>query len=58
MKPTADAGSETERVEGWDDTVLVWNATVARIPAPVPAASAADGGGPNVTSDRGEEPRS
>jgi hypothetical protein len=23
-----------ERDEGWDETVLVWNATVARIPAP------------------------
>ena len=28
----APAGKESE--EGWDETVLVWNATVARLPAP------------------------
>jgi len=31
---TDDAPPGEGRDEGWDETVLVWNATVARIPAP------------------------
>jgi hypothetical protein len=35
MKASADdAPPSEERDQGWDKTVLVWNATVARIPAP------------------------
>ncbi|MGH3006799.1 MAG: hypothetical protein ACRDOS_13070 [Gaiellaceae bacterium] len=35
MKGSADdAPPGKGRDEGWDETVLVWNATVARIPAP------------------------
>jgi hypothetical protein len=34
MKPSADhAPPSRRRDDGWDETVLVWNATVARIPA-------------------------
>ena len=29
-----DAPPAKGRDEGWDETVLVWNGTVARIPAP------------------------
>jgi hypothetical protein len=31
-----------ERDQGWDETVLVWNATVVRIPAPAARPGAAD----------------
>jgi hypothetical protein len=31
---TDDTPSGKRRDEGWDETVLVWNASVARIPAP------------------------
>jgi hypothetical protein len=35
VKPGAhDAPPADERDEGWDESVLVWNATVATIPAP------------------------
>ncbi len=34
MKASDDAPRERGSDEGWDETVLVWNATVARIPAP------------------------
>ncbi|MGH3091574.1 MAG: hypothetical protein ACRDOP_17450 [Gaiellaceae bacterium] len=35
MKASADDAPPGEgREEGWDETVLVWNATVARIPTP------------------------
>jgi hypothetical protein len=33
MAGAGDAPPGTERDEGWDETVLVWNGTVARIPA-------------------------
>lgn len=44
MKPGADDPQPSEeRDEGWDETVIVWNATVARIPPPgVQAGSARD----------------
>jgi hypothetical protein len=51
-----DASRDKGRDEGWDETVLVWNATVARIPAPAVQPDAAqdvtgvEGG--NATSDR------
>ncbi len=36
MKASADdTPAGPGRDDGWDETVLVWNATVARIPAPV-----------------------
>jgi hypothetical protein len=36
MKPSADdAPPSRRRDDGWDETVLVWNATVARVPAHV-----------------------
>jgi hypothetical protein len=38
MKTSEGSGSQWREDEGWDDSVLVWNATVARIPAPPPAA--------------------
>jgi hypothetical protein len=31
---TDDASPAEGREEGWDEAVLVWNATVARVPAP------------------------
>jgi hypothetical protein len=31
-----DAPPDERGEQGWDDSVLVWNATVARIAAPVP----------------------
>jgi hypothetical protein len=34
MKAAADEPQKEGRDEGWDETVLVWNATVARIRAP------------------------
>ena len=35
MKASGDEAPPGKgRGEGWDETVLVWNATVARIPAP------------------------
>jgi hypothetical protein len=35
MRARADDASPAEgREEGWDETVLVWNATVARVPEP------------------------
>jgi hypothetical protein len=34
MNADADETQKEGRDEGWDETVLVWNATVARIPAP------------------------
>lgn len=33
MNASAGAPPGKGREEGWDETVLVWNATVARIPA-------------------------
>jgi hypothetical protein len=36
----ASPGEETD--EGWDETVFVWNATVARIPAPATEPDSAD----------------
>ena len=57
MKASADdTPAGPGRDDGWDETVLVWNATVARIPAPAVQPDAAqdvagvDGG--NATSDR------
>jgi hypothetical protein len=38
MKTSEESGSQRREDEGWDESVLVWNATVARIPAPPPAA--------------------
>ncbi len=35
MKPNGDdAPTDQERDDGWDEAVVVWNATMARIPAP------------------------
>ena len=35
MKTSIDGTpGDAERDDGWDEEVLVWNATVARIPAP------------------------
>ncbi|MGH3024155.1 MAG: hypothetical protein ACRDNI_10910 [Gaiellaceae bacterium] len=41
-----DATPEQEPDPGWDETVLVWNATVARIPA-----SADEPGGDRPSAD-------
>lgn len=50
---------DDERVEEWDGTVVVWNATVARIPAASVGPSSADDatGLPDAkaTPDSGEE---
>jgi hypothetical protein len=46
MKPLADQTSDERRDEGWDETVLVWNATVARVPAPTEAAGRHESGPP------------
>jgi len=40
-----DAQPAGERDEGWDETVLVWNATVARIRAPAVQPDSARGVG-------------
>lgn len=49
--------SDHERVEEWDETVVVWNATVAKIPpAAVQPKSTEDAGsvaGGKTTPDRG-----
>jgi hypothetical protein len=45
MKPSADTPADKERDEGRDETLFVWNGTVARIPAPVQPAVAEDVGG-------------
>ncbi|MGH3024165.1 MAG: hypothetical protein ACRDNI_10960 [Gaiellaceae bacterium] len=43
MTPDADdASPEQVPDEGWDEAVLVWNATVARIPPPDRSGSARD----------------
>ncbi len=57
MKASADdAPPGKGRDEGWDETVLVWNATVARIPAPAvqPASAQEVAGveGGNATPNR------
>lgn len=54
MKPGADE-TPAEREEGWDETLFVWNGTVARIPAPDQPAAAEDVGGSeggNATPNR------
>lgn len=52
MKPSADQALSGEREEeGWDAAVLVWNATVARIPAPS-RASTPDGTSPRPAPGR------
>jgi hypothetical protein len=38
MKSSEGDGAQRREDEGWDESVLVWNATVARIPATAPAA--------------------
>jgi hypothetical protein len=57
MKPSADQALSGEREEeGWDAAVLVWNATVARIPAPSRASTLDDGRSPRPApvQERGE----
>jgi hypothetical protein len=44
MKASADETQKEGRDQGWDETVLVWNATVARIPAPAGAAGRHESG--------------
>jgi hypothetical protein len=44
MKARTDDTENEARDEGWDETVLVWNATVARIPAPAAAAGRHESG--------------
>jgi hypothetical protein len=46
MNADADETQKEGRDEGWDETVLVWNATVARIPAPADAAGRHESGPP------------
>jgi hypothetical protein len=48
MKASAGDTENEARDEGWDETVLVWNATVARIPAPAAAAGRRESGPPSV----------
>lgn len=42
MKTSADDTPLGERDQGWDETLLVWNATVARIPAPAVRSDSAE----------------
>jgi hypothetical protein len=44
MKASADETQREGPDEGWDETVLVWNATVARIPAPANATGRREAG--------------
>jgi hypothetical protein len=46
MKASADETRKAGPDQGWDETVLVWNATVARIPAPANAAGRREAGPP------------
>ncbi len=64
MKGRTDHAYPGDDQEGWDETVLVWNATVARIPAarvrPDSAADAtgvADGPAMSYREARGGAPR-
>jgi hypothetical protein len=46
MKTSIDGiPGDAERDDGWDEEVLVWNATVARIPAPAVQQDAVRGPG-------------
>ena len=60
MKAGTDRAGD-EPGEEWDETVVVWNATVARIPATAVRLGSAAGAGPlagaEVTPDRAEEAR-
>jgi hypothetical protein len=49
MKTRAD---DAPHEEGWDESVLVWNATVARIPAP---ADPADGREEDAEAENGRQ---
>jgi hypothetical protein len=57
MKPSTDETEMDARDEGWDETVLVWNATVARIPAPAGAAGRHESGPPLSESVPASRPR-
>lgn len=45
MKASVDDNPPEGQDDGWDEEVLVWNATVARIPAPAVHADPAGGPG-------------
>jgi hypothetical protein len=53
-----DAPPAEEQDEGWDETVLVWNATVARIPPPPgrPASASKIAGAPIGADDQIQRP--
>jgi len=61
MKASADdAPPGKGSGEGWDENILVWNATVAMIPAAhhdsAQKPPASEGPGPESWTDRGAEP--
>ena len=52
MTPSPDdAPPESMPDEGWDDAVLVWNATVARIPPPTARPDPARDPAPDLERD-------
>jgi hypothetical protein len=57
MKASADETQKKGRDQGWDETLLVWNATVARIPAPAGAAGRHESGPPLSESLTASRPR-
>ena len=57
MKASADDTENEARDEGWDEAVLVWNATVARISAPAAAAGRHESGPPVSESLPASRPR-
>ena len=56
MRASADETRKKGPDQGWDETVLVWNATVARIPAPAGAAGRHEAGPPLSESPTASRP--